>query len=220
MSTPQEPPETRLVGHRLREAREKQGFSLTDVERQTRIPRQYLQALEADQFGILPAPVYARGFLRNYARFLGLDENELLMGITLGDPQPSVLPIVPPRHNSGLWAVAGVAFVGGLLLWASLALGIFQAAGDLIADIGGDSPAPTPVIVTTTPVPSCDVLGQSATLTDAQRQYFEQNCATPTPEPPTPVPYRTDCDAIRGTDYQSPDERTYFLENCLTPPPG
>lgn len=220
MSTPQEPPLTPQIGHLLQQARHRKGLNLGDVERQTRIPRQYLQALEADQFGLLPAPVYARGFLRNYARFLGLDENEILRGLRLADPQPSVLPIIPRKRSPGVWIVAGLAFAGGLVLWAFLGLGIFQAAGDLIDDIGGDSPAPTPIITTPTPVPTCEELGQRSALSEAEQRLFEQNCATPTPIPPTEAPFRTSCEDIRGTNYESDEERTYFLENCLTPPAG
>ncbi len=220
MSTPQEPPETPGIGHRLQEARHQKGLNLGDVERQTRIPRQYLQALEADQFGLLPAPVYARGFLRNYARFLGLDENELLRGLRLAEPQPGVLPIIRRKRSAGVWIVAGLAFVTGLVLWAFLGLGIFQAAGDLIDDIGGDSPEPTPIITTPTPVPSCNELGQRSGLNETEQRLFQKNCATPTPIPPTETPFRTSCEDIRGTDYGSDEERTFFLGNCLTPPAG
>jgi cytoskeleton protein RodZ len=220
--TPHEPQATPLVGHRLREARQDRGLSLGDVERQTRIPSQYLQAMEADQFGIIPAPVYARGFLRNYARFLGLDENELLAGLALGDPQPGVLPIIRQRRSTNLWAVAGVAFMLGLLLWAILVLKVSNVAEDLWSDItgGDDSPVATPIVVTATPAPSCDQLATGAELSPEEQQFFDANCATPTPEPPTPAPFRTDCDAIRGTDYESAAERDFFLENCLTPAPG
>jgi transcriptional regulator with XRE-family HTH domain len=221
MATPHEPHEAPSIGPRLAEARQAKGLTLFDAERGTRIPRRYLEALEADQFNLLPAPVYARGFLRNYARFLGLDENALTVGLTLGETQPSVLPVIHQRRNTNLWAVAGVAFMLGLLLWAILVLRVSNVAEDLWSDIkGGDSPVPTPVIVTATPTPSCDQLAGGASLSAEQQQFFDANCATPTPEPPTPAPFRTDCDAIRGTAYESPGERDFFLENCLTPAPG
>jgi cytoskeleton protein RodZ len=66
------------IGHLLREARENKGLSLEDVQDATRINSRYLAALEAGQYDKLPTAVHVRGFLRNYARFLGLDPQPLL----------------------------------------------------------------------------------------------------------------------------------------------
>jgi cytoskeletal protein RodZ len=66
------------VGEQLREAREARGFDLFRVERDTKIRLKYLEALESGDFAELPAEVYARGFLRNYASYLGLDADELV----------------------------------------------------------------------------------------------------------------------------------------------
>jgi len=66
------------LGLVLIRAREARGLTLEDAERDTRISRRYLQALEAEQFEVIPAPVYARGFLRSYASYLGLDPQQVL----------------------------------------------------------------------------------------------------------------------------------------------
>jgi cytoskeleton protein RodZ len=66
------------LGTLLVRAREARGLTLEDAERDTRISRRYLQALEAEQFEAIPAPVYARGFLRSYSQYLGLDPQEML----------------------------------------------------------------------------------------------------------------------------------------------
>ena len=66
------------LGSLLTRAREARGLTLEDAERDTRISRRYLQALEAEQFEVIPAPVYARGFLRSYSQYLGLDPQEAL----------------------------------------------------------------------------------------------------------------------------------------------
>lgn len=66
------------IGHILREARENKGLTLEEVQAQTRINVRYLTALESGQYGALPTPVHVRGFLRNYARFLGLEPQPLL----------------------------------------------------------------------------------------------------------------------------------------------
>lgn len=67
------------LGETLREAREAQALSLEEVEAQTRIRAKFLEALENGDSGVLPSPAHAKGFLRNYAQFLHLDVNEIIM---------------------------------------------------------------------------------------------------------------------------------------------
>ena len=66
------------IGGELTRAREGRGLTLENAERDTRISQRYLQALEDERFDVIPAPVYARGFLRSYAQYLGLDPGPLL----------------------------------------------------------------------------------------------------------------------------------------------
>ncbi|NHZ71509.1 MAG: helix-turn-helix domain-containing protein, partial [Aquificales bacterium] len=66
------------LGHILREARETKGLTLEEAQEKTRINSKYLDALENSEYDKLPTPVHVRGFLRNYARFLGLDPQPLL----------------------------------------------------------------------------------------------------------------------------------------------
>jgi cytoskeletal protein RodZ len=82
------------IGTGLREARERQGLSLEQAAEATRIAARHLRALEEERFERLPEPVYARGFLREYADFLGLDARPFLDEYTarLGEPEPPPLP--------------------------------------------------------------------------------------------------------------------------------
>lgn len=66
------------IGQRLKQARESKRLTLEKVFEATRIRVPYLQALEADDHSVMPSPVQARGYLRNYAEFLGLDFDQLL----------------------------------------------------------------------------------------------------------------------------------------------
>ena len=66
------------LGQWLREARQAKGLSLEMVEAETRIRSPFLTALEEDNYDELPAEVHTKGFLRNYALFLGLDPAEAL----------------------------------------------------------------------------------------------------------------------------------------------
>jgi cytoskeleton protein RodZ len=66
------------LGERFRAAREARGLSLSDVSEQIRIRSVYLAAIEEENWSAIGAPVYVRGFLRTYARFLGLDPEEVV----------------------------------------------------------------------------------------------------------------------------------------------
>jgi cytoskeleton protein RodZ len=76
------------VGSRLRDARELRNLTLEDAARTTRIAKGYLKALEEDDFTKLPSEVYARGFLRVYATFLGLKLDEIVPPHQGLDEQP------------------------------------------------------------------------------------------------------------------------------------
>jgi transcriptional regulator with XRE-family HTH domain len=77
------------LGHILREARETKGLTLEEAQEETRINRKYLAALENSEYDKLPTPVHVRGFLRNYAHFLGLDAQPLLERYELNLSQQS-----------------------------------------------------------------------------------------------------------------------------------
>jgi len=66
------------LGRYLREAREEKGWTLEQAAFKTRILCQYLKAVEDDNYEQLPAEVFAKGFVRSYARLLGLDEMQVL----------------------------------------------------------------------------------------------------------------------------------------------
>ena len=61
------------IGSSLREARLRQGLDIPEVEQATKIRGKYLRALEDEEFDLLPAQTYVKGFLRSYAEYLGLD---------------------------------------------------------------------------------------------------------------------------------------------------
>jgi cytoskeleton protein RodZ len=61
------------LGNNLREARQHRRIDLVIAEQDTKIRSKYLAALETEDFDVLPGPVFVRGFLRTYSRYLGLD---------------------------------------------------------------------------------------------------------------------------------------------------
>lgn len=106
------------LGETLQRARQTKGITIEDAERVTRIPRKYLEALEMENYGILPAPVYARGFLRSYAGYLGLDPKELLPFFPVGHVEEPKLEPLPEVRQPRTWNMNGViamSVVAGLI---------------------------------------------------------------------------------------------------------
>lgn len=76
------------LGERFRAAREARGLSLSDVAEQIRIRSVYLAAIEDENWPAIGAPVYIRGFLRTYARFLGLEPEDVVRDFNNERAQP------------------------------------------------------------------------------------------------------------------------------------
>jgi curved DNA-binding protein CbpA len=66
-----------LSGADLRRLREARGMSLRHIASVTKIGMRYLEYIEEDRFALLPAPVYLRGFLQEYARLVGIDQRRV-----------------------------------------------------------------------------------------------------------------------------------------------
>lgn len=79
------------IGQRLRTAREEKQLTLDKVFEATRIRVTYLRALELDDLSSMPSPVQARGYLRNYAEYLGLDLDQLLDDVRSQVPSDEVI---------------------------------------------------------------------------------------------------------------------------------
>lgn len=112
------------VGSSLRRARERQGLTLAEAERATRISPRYLRALEEERFTDLPGDAYARSFLREYADFLGLEAQPFVDEFDARfatHEEPSLAPPgLPHRASVGRYlglALAGLA-LAGLAVWA------------------------------------------------------------------------------------------------------
>lgn len=112
------------LGERFRSAREARGLTLSEVSEQIRIRSVYLAAIEEENWGAIGAPVYARGFIRTYARFLGLDGEAAIASSAVltssvpssGPPSEEELAIARGSERRGstawlLWAAGGVALL-------------------------------------------------------------------------------------------------------------
>ena len=87
-----------MVGDILRREREKQGLTIADIEQGTSIRRLYIGCIEQGKVEELPGMVYAKGFVRNYAKFLGLDAEALVQQFAEENgsaPAPTPAPAEP-----------------------------------------------------------------------------------------------------------------------------
>lgn len=87
------------IGQRLRREREARYISLEKAAEETRIRRVFLQALEADDFSVMPSAAQGRGFLRNYAEYLNLNIDELIAEIQRNPVQPAEVSGPLPQVN-------------------------------------------------------------------------------------------------------------------------
>jgi cytoskeleton protein RodZ len=109
------------VGRRLREARVSRAVELDRAAEETRIHRRFLEALERDappeQF---PAPMYARAFLREYARYLGLDPEPLVASYRMNhmEAERPIRPPMPIERSSAAWVGSILATLSVVVLLA------------------------------------------------------------------------------------------------------
>ena len=181
------------LGELLRKAREEKGWSLAQVEEATRIRSAYLQALEEEAYDRLPAPVYTRGFLKNYALYLGLDAEHLLTLYSAPQARASEVPISTlldeplqpfPRRMRHWRPIALLILAVALVAagwWA------FQRYGDQITlrwpfTRPVATLTPTPTMTATLPLPTATQVPATRTPTPTRTSRFTPTL-TPTLTP-------------------------------------
>jgi cytoskeleton protein RodZ len=153
------------VGSKLQRAREAQDLSLDAVSAELRIEVPMLQALEEERFDALGAPVFAKGFLKQYGARLGLDTDELvaMYESASGENQVDIAPSKTIRLRDDrqvtFWVVAGIALVivaATLAVWWWLGS---DAADNLISDTAVPVTIPTESELGLEPEPEPDLVG-------------------------------------------------------------
>ena len=112
------------IGQKLETARQSKGVSVSEAGQATKILSKFIEAMEKDDFGVLSAPVYAKSFIRMYARYLGLDAQPLIdeyvekhvpkvkrqltddvrQKLAQADPLPEESPAADPRGNNPVFS--------------------------------------------------------------------------------------------------------------------
>lgn len=114
------------IGRYLKAARERRAMSLEEISRATRIPVSSIERIENDHFDDLPGEVFARGFLKAYARAVTLPVEDVLARYTASRRAAWVTPLplaTPVRRTQGKRVGVAIAFVLLLILF-TLALSI------------------------------------------------------------------------------------------------
>lgn len=102
------------IGNTLRHAREARGETLADAAHSLKLAPKQLEALELERFDLLPGRAFVRGFLRNYARHLGLDAEQLIGRLTdSAAVTPTQLDLTPPTNAGGTMPSGGGSASGG-----------------------------------------------------------------------------------------------------------
>lgn len=139
----------REMGRLLRDARLARGLSFSDIEQATRINRLYLEALEGARFEVIPAPVYARGFMRSYARYLGMDPEAAVETIPKDLPRPAGLEPMPGMRRTAPPALPALPAMNPPLLAGLVAVAVLVVVAlFMFSPFGGDEGGDSPIIQT------------------------------------------------------------------------
>lgn len=122
------------LGEKLRQAREERGISISEVAEQTRISPHYLDLIEQDDYRTLPGGIFNKGFVKSYAKFVGIDEQEALQdysriiasqeGVVDEDPKTYRPEVLTDDRTSGsmIPTIIFAVIILGLMSWGLITL--------------------------------------------------------------------------------------------------
>jgi Uncharacterized protein conserved in bacteria len=164
-------------GEKLRAAREMKAWSLNDAEDATKIRARYLEALETEQYEIIPGIAYVKGFLQTYAKNLDLDPVEILTLYKSSQVSEKKPPLRMPFNFSSLplWKRPVAAVIMAILVISA------------IVAIAHLSPRnQTPVSYTPLPLPTAPVENKVQDTDSDAASASASNAASSESQPSTP----------------------------------
>jgi hypothetical protein len=130
------------IGNSLREARVRRGLDFNQAELATKIRGKYLRALEDEQFEMLPAETYVKGFLRTYAEYLGLDGqlyvdeyNSRFVSDEYSEARARRSAARPQRRNRRIETNVVLVALATIVILTVIVISAWKASG------GGNAPA-------------------------------------------------------------------------------
>jgi len=122
------------LGEKLRQAREERGITISEVAEQTRISGLYLSGIENDDYRTLPGGIFNKGFIKSFAKYVGVDEHEALQDYArlvanqdneiVDEPKTYRPQVLTDGRNttSNLPTIIIAVLILGLMTWGILAL--------------------------------------------------------------------------------------------------
>src|SRR5690349_9711837 len=125
------------IGNSLREARVRRGIDFAQAELATKIRGKYLRALEEEQFTLLPAQTYIKGFLRTYAEYLGLDgqlyvdeyNSRFVTGGDDHEPRARRSSVRPERRNRRIETNVVLVALAAIAILTVIVISAWKASG-------------------------------------------------------------------------------------------
>jgi len=206
------------IGETLRRERLRRGWNLDQVAGETKISLHLLEAIELDRFDRLPGGVFARNFVRQYARMLQIDEEEILTAFhqqfeepAEEPPEPEAAPVHVPRISP--WGMlrdrlgpgdSTSAFVG-LVVVILLCAGVYS----LWQKTRRSPPAPQTIVAAPNAKPDLPVKPVETPKPEFRPAEVSESGAIRAQEPPAPQP-STAVPAAVGTENEVSPMRVAF----------
>ena len=206
----------RELGEELRQQREMLGFFLEEVERNIHIRLHYLEALESGDLDDLPSPVQGRGMLKNYASFLGMDVEPVLLQFADGlqaqhaekraarpvtpetntDIRRSRVPFIRSFPRDWLLGVVLILAVVAFVVWGVIRINSFQATPEIVETV----PSIAEALQSTTEDASAEIIPPTETpLTESVEGDAPAEIIPP---PPAEVPEETPIPTVSNAPVQ------------------
>jgi len=216
-------------GRQLREARERLGVSEREVAEALNLPPQVIEAMEADDAAKLPGAVFARGYLRSYAKLLELDAEQLLGHYPSPAEETEIselapLPLRPWWQDNPLWPFRGLVAAALVLLVLMIWLwpgGDEPAVDEPVPDRAAPGELPAPGESGTAATDDTDLRLRSA-LDGADRERVAVDSADPlsrasAAEAPVPAPSTAPASSTVGSMAVATEEAAADAAQRLTP---
>ena len=145
------------VGERLRRARIEKGLELTDLARETRVPLRHLAAIENDAHDSLPALTYSIGFVKTFARFVGLSPEEMAAQFKAETSKVAHVPQTMPLEPLDESRVPPRGVVVATLIAALMVIAAIWAFGNGMFEREPMPPVPAEVAAPLEPSPEDDM---------------------------------------------------------------
>jgi cytoskeleton protein RodZ len=159
------------LGEKLRAAREERGISISEVAEQTRISPLYIEGIEKDDFKLLPGGIFNKGFVRSFAKYVGVDEQEALQDYArqTAVSDPNANPDEPRAYRPEVLTDDRSSSMLPTIIFAGIILALMTGGILFLVNYIQNQPAkPTTANTNATPAPgNTDVVANPTPTTDA-----------------------------------------------------